>query len=147
MRIVEVDSIPDKNNERGLLSSVALFLKSQQMWTLPEDKDQFFPGRSPKQTGSPCLEWKDLASRFFENVYDSYWISDEYLTKFEKKTSNEIRVVSKDIKLTPGESWRWREKHFALGLRSQSNVFPECYVMSSFRNTLSREGHVMVLGP
>ena len=104
---METDTIPDKTNERGLTPTF-LLRKSQQMWTLPEDTDQFFPGRSKQPVGSTRVEWKHLASRFFENVYygDPYWKSDEYLEKFNKQTSIEIRVESKDIKQPPGTSWR-----------------------------------------
>ena len=45
------------------------------------------------------MEWKDLASRFFESVYDPYWESEEYSNKVNKTKSGEIRVESKDIKL------------------------------------------------
>ena len=94
---VEADSILD-NNKRGL-TSATLFRKSQQMWTIPQDSTQFFPGRSKEQAGSTRLEWKDLASRFFESVYDPYWESEEHSNKVNKTKSGEIRVESKDIKL------------------------------------------------
>ena len=100
---VEADSILD-NNKRGL-TSASLFRKSQQMWTIPQDSTQFFPGRSKEQAGSTRLEWKDLASRFFESVYDPYWESEEYSNKVNKTKSGEIRVESKDIKLPAGASW------------------------------------------
>ncbi len=88
------------------LTPTALLLKSQHMWTIPEDTAKFYPGRSLQQAMSTRLEWKDLVSRFFESVYDPYWESAEYLDRRRQQTSKEIRVDSKDIKLPPGASWR-----------------------------------------
>ena len=102
---MEPDSILDNTNNRGL-TPAALLRKSQQMWTIPEDSTQFFPGRSKEQAVSTRLEWKDLESRFFEVVYDPYWESVEYSSKVNKTKLGKIRVESKDIKLPAGASWR-----------------------------------------
>ena len=53
---------------------------------------------------STRLEWKDLESRFFEVVYDPYWESVEYSSKVKQTKLGEIRVESKDIKLSAGAS-------------------------------------------
>ena len=99
---MEADSILD-DHERGL-TPASLLRKSQQMWTIPQDSKKFFPDRSKEQVDSTRLEWKDLTSRFFESVYDPYWVSEEHSNKVNKTKASEIRVESKDIKLPPGAS-------------------------------------------